>query len=173
MPVSLTAATPAPLRILFVTPEATPFAKTGGLADVAGALPRELAKRGYFRAEICHFHLARQDAGYRKPPVELPTHLADSYAGEYEGQPRVGVDTRLLSQKRNAGAEGDGTDFRRGIELREQWQGALTTLERHRVVVNDMDRQEIGHGFYAGAGQLAGIAEITLDQCIAFMMGQF
>ncbi len=27
-------------------------------------LPRELAKRGYFRAEICHFHLARQDAGY-------------------------------------------------------------------------------------------------------------
>ncbi|MBI5853691.1 MAG: glycogen/starch synthase, partial [Nitrospirae bacterium] len=47
MPVSLTAASPTPLRILFVTPEATPFAKTGGLADVAGALPRELAKLGH------------------------------------------------------------------------------------------------------------------------------
>ena len=31
-----------PLRILFVTSEAVPFAKTGGLADVAGALPKFL-----------------------------------------------------------------------------------------------------------------------------------
>ena len=38
---------PPPLRILFVTPEATPFAKTGGLADVAGALPRALAGLGH------------------------------------------------------------------------------------------------------------------------------
>lgn len=47
MPVSVTAAIPAPLRLLFVTSEATPFAKTGGLADVAGALPCELAKLGH------------------------------------------------------------------------------------------------------------------------------
>jgi starch synthase len=33
-------------RILMVTPEATPFAKTGGLADVLGALPRALAALG-------------------------------------------------------------------------------------------------------------------------------
>jgi starch synthase len=36
-----------PLRILFVAPEAVPFAKTGGLADVAGALPREVARLGH------------------------------------------------------------------------------------------------------------------------------
>lgn len=36
-----------PLKILMVTPEAVPFAKTGGLADVAGALPRELARLGH------------------------------------------------------------------------------------------------------------------------------
>ena len=35
-----------PLRILFVTPEAVPFAKTGGLADVAGALPKYLQPLG-------------------------------------------------------------------------------------------------------------------------------
>jgi starch synthase len=35
-----------PLRVLFVTPEAVPFAKTGGLADVAGALPKYLRPLG-------------------------------------------------------------------------------------------------------------------------------
>lgn len=35
-----------PLRVLFVTPEAVPFAKTGGLADVAGALPKFLQELG-------------------------------------------------------------------------------------------------------------------------------
>lgn len=36
-----------PLKILLVSPEAVPFAKTGGLADVAGALPLELARLGH------------------------------------------------------------------------------------------------------------------------------
>lgn len=35
-----------PLKILFATPEAVPFAKTGGLADVAGALPKYLQPLG-------------------------------------------------------------------------------------------------------------------------------
>jgi starch synthase len=39
-------ATDEPLRILFVTPEAVPFAKTGGLADVSGALPKYLQSLG-------------------------------------------------------------------------------------------------------------------------------
>jgi len=34
------------LKILFLSPEAVPFAKTGGLADVAGALPTALKKLG-------------------------------------------------------------------------------------------------------------------------------
>lgn len=35
------------MRIAIVSPEAVPFAKTGGLADVAGALPKELAQAGH------------------------------------------------------------------------------------------------------------------------------
>lgn len=35
------------LKIAFVSSEVVPFAKTGGLADVAGALPKALKKRGH------------------------------------------------------------------------------------------------------------------------------
>ena len=34
------------LKVLYVASEAVPFVKTGGLADVAGALPKELKKQG-------------------------------------------------------------------------------------------------------------------------------
>ena len=35
-----------PFRVFFLSPEVTPFAKTGGLADVAGALPKALKEMG-------------------------------------------------------------------------------------------------------------------------------
>jgi starch synthase len=37
---------PRPLKLLFVTSEAAPFAKTGGLGDVSAALPKALRARG-------------------------------------------------------------------------------------------------------------------------------
>ena len=40
-------ASPESLSILMVTPEAHPFAKTGGLAEVSAALPDALARLGH------------------------------------------------------------------------------------------------------------------------------
>ncbi len=40
------------MNILLATSEAVPFAKTGGLADVSGALPVELARLGHRAALI-------------------------------------------------------------------------------------------------------------------------
>ena len=37
----------APLKIMFVAAEASPFAKVGGLGDVIGSLPGELCRAGH------------------------------------------------------------------------------------------------------------------------------
>src|SRR5438067_647513 len=41
-----------PVRVLFAASEVVGFAKTGGLADVAGSLPRALAQRGHHVAVV-------------------------------------------------------------------------------------------------------------------------
>jgi len=41
------------LKILFVTPEAEPFVKVGGLADMVGALPKDLAALGHDVRVVC------------------------------------------------------------------------------------------------------------------------
>jgi starch synthase len=40
-------ASPKPLKVLFLSAEAAPLIKVGGLADVAGALPAEMRRRGH------------------------------------------------------------------------------------------------------------------------------
>ena len=41
------------LKILFVTPEVEPFVKVGGLADMVGALPKDLARLGHDVRVVC------------------------------------------------------------------------------------------------------------------------
>jgi len=55
-----------PLKILFVTPEVEPFVKVGGLADMTGALPKDLARLGHdVRVVSPAYGSIKRDASWR------------------------------------------------------------------------------------------------------------
>src|SRR5947208_742950 len=59
------------LKILFSVSECVPFAKTGGLADVAGALPIALAARGHDVRVV----VPRYRSAMSQPAEQLPFAL--------------------------------------------------------------------------------------------------
>ncbi|HJZ47402.1 MAG TPA: glycogen/starch synthase [Roseiflexaceae bacterium] len=76
--------TDAPLKILLMAAEMVPFAKTGGLADVTGALPKALKAQGhdirvamprYGRIDRDRFHVAEALAPF---PVPMNDHNEDA-----------------------------------------------------------------------------------------------
>jgi starch synthase len=77
------------LRILLVASEVEPFAKTGGLADVARALPRALARLGHdVRVFMPKYRGVDRGPGRLEPVVErLPVPLGDRVV---EGAVRAG-----------------------------------------------------------------------------------
>lgn len=56
------------MKVVLASSEVAPFAKTGGLADVVGALPRELEKLGH---EVTVFMPAHRCIGSSAPAIEL------------------------------------------------------------------------------------------------------
>jgi starch synthase len=78
-----------PLQILFATPEAVPFAKTGGLADVAGALPKSLHALGCeIKLFIPYYRMVKESGfphQYLGEEIEVPIGdeklKADIYLG--------------------------------------------------------------------------------------------
>jgi len=56
------------MNILFISPEVFPFAKTGGLADVAGSLPEAIAKKGHKASTILPYYQLVRKNGF-KPVV--------------------------------------------------------------------------------------------------------
>jgi len=81
------------LKILFVSAEVSPFAKTGGLADVAGSLPQALAVMGHdVRIAmprykfITHPTETRMDfpvlMGYRKETAIIREYYLDAFQGD-------------------------------------------------------------------------------------------
>jgi len=87
------------LKILIVSPEVVPFAKTGGLADVTGALPKALTKLGhqvkvmlpkYRMVDENKFHLSELKLnlpliplGEKAKKIAVQSHNLDSPAVEY------------------------------------------------------------------------------------------
>lgn len=62
------------LKVLIVSPEVVPFAKTGGLADVAGALPKALASLGHEVKVILPKYklIDERKFNLKEVPVNLP-----------------------------------------------------------------------------------------------------
>ncbi|MCK5825664.1 MAG: glycogen synthase GlgA, partial [Desulfuromusa sp.] len=88
------------LKILFVASEATPFAKSGGLADVAGSLPRALRQSGHdVRVILPCYRMAEQGARLSKgsQSVEITlqgiAYRASLKEAVYDGVPYWFIDT--------------------------------------------------------------------------------
>ena len=80
------------MKVLFVASEATPFAKTGGLADVAGSLPKSLVADGVdirvimpkyglidekYRSKMKHVYDGKLNVAWREKYVGLDTLTMD------------------------------------------------------------------------------------------------
>lgn len=78
------------LKILIAASEATPFAKSGGLADVVGALPKALYALGHdVRVVIPRYYVVDKDKYSLKPlegPLGVPMGImGEQWASVYEG----------------------------------------------------------------------------------------
>lgn len=65
------------LKILFVSHEVSPFAKVGGLADVAGSLPKALKALGHdVRILMPSYRMVREDPRWAAKPIVDPFEIA-------------------------------------------------------------------------------------------------
>ena len=73
------------MNILYVTSEAAPFCKTGGLADVAGSLPPALAALGHKVSVILPLYDTIPDAFRREMTFRRYIYVNLSWRHEYCG----------------------------------------------------------------------------------------
>ncbi|HYM80528.1 MAG TPA: glycogen synthase GlgA [Candidatus Limnocylindria bacterium] len=118
----------ARLRICFVTSELAPYAKTGGLADVSAALPRELHRLGHDVRVFLPFYPRVRGSAESIRPVEglqnLNLRLGShgySYSVFATPLPRTQLDVHLVDcpslYHRSGIYTGDGDEHRRFLLL--------------------------------------------------------
>jgi starch synthase len=92
----------AELKVLMVTPEAVPFAKTGGLADVAGSLPPALLRQGVETALVLPAYRTILESGILAPMIgdmEVPLGNATLRADVLETLTEEGIRVYLIDRE--------------------------------------------------------------------------
>ena len=91
------------LKILMVSSEAVPFAKTGGLADVAGSLPPALVRRGVETALVLPAYRSILESGHNWRPIitdmEVPLGYATLRANVLETLTAEGIRVYLIDRE--------------------------------------------------------------------------
>jgi starch synthase len=91
------------LRVLFLAPEAAPFAKTGGLADVAGSLPDALKRQGVDVGIGLPFYRVAREGGFSTRPLfsglEVPLGSAVLKGRVIETGTKEGVPVYLFERE--------------------------------------------------------------------------
>ena len=80
------------MKLLFVASECVPFSKTGGLADVAGALPKELARQGIDARVITPLYRTMPDVWRAKLEHVLFFYVNLGWRRQYVGVERLVMD---------------------------------------------------------------------------------
>lgn len=120
----------APLKVLSVASEAVPLVKTGGLADVVGALPGALAAHGVEVTTLLPGYPAvlaalEVKAGKKRAKKSKPVHAwssllgepAQLWAGEMAGKPLLVLDCPALFQR-----EGRPYSSESGQDWADNWR---------------------------------------------------
>jgi starch synthase len=98
------------LKVLLLAAEVVPFAKTGGLADVTGALPRALRALGH-DIRVAMPRYGRIDPGVFQlqevlPPFEVPIHRATELARILQGTIEPDIPVYMVDNARYFDREG-------------------------------------------------------------------
>jgi len=91
--------TVAPLNLCFVSSEVAPWSKTGGLGDVVGALPAELARRGHRVMTVAPRYDQYHDAWDTSVVVDVLGEQVRFFHSVDQGVDRVWVDHPLFLAK--------------------------------------------------------------------------
>jgi starch synthase len=83
------------MHIVYAASECVPFAKTGGLADVVGALPREMARQGHqVTVYLPYYRQVQKHMTERRvaiPSITFPFHSYNRFVTVLDGGIRNGV----------------------------------------------------------------------------------
>ena len=97
------------IRILMVTTETSPFAKTGGLADMVSALSSSLISMDTdVRIVMPRYYCVDRDTLEKNPPpLYVPTPYSEEWAAVYRGElPSSGVPVYFIDHEELYGRAG-------------------------------------------------------------------